>query len=328
MIGRPWVREPGIRATLAGAALAAGVPFVLYYAARLNAAAVEPGGDRAFGLALSLDSLRVVAGEWIARMRITFAGTGGVAALLALAAMPVMTWRAPQVRWPVAWSMAIGAGLVLFFALDQASFRWAGYFRFLMYSLPFLCAGLVALGHLGSRRGGVAVALALFALQTPGALAAVRRSAGPATDRNFYEHYDAPIVFPLKAVVTEASAAGWLPPGARIVVNQADPFVTGGRRLNLDFLPLGELPCQCREDRPYVLALFVRYTNLNAPFAHTPLPDDWAFGAPREREQLWRTQRLQARSCVALMRAACAHVIERVEGGELVVAFGLHGQRQ
>jgi hypothetical protein len=129
---------------LSGAALAAGFPFLLYFAARESLTAADLPVDRGIQLRVAYDQLLIYFKEYLHHMPISFAGTGRLTAIFALAVMPFLLWTKPQIRTLLGWLFAAGTGLILFFALDQVSFVYPGEFRFVLYSLPFLAAGMIA----------------------------------------------------------------------------------------------------------------------------------------------------------------------------------------
>jgi hypothetical protein len=180
---------------------------------------------------------------------------------------------------------------------------------------------VVALGYVLPPRFALLTGLAILALAAPGALVAVERSAGPASERNFVEHYDSPLVFPLRSLTREAQAGGYLPAGATFLASQPDEAVRPVPGLPVVFGPTGELYCECSAEHPRVLNLFVRYVNKNAGFAaHAP---SGIFGPPPESDRIWRAAREARPHCLARLRASCSRVIERIEGGELVAVLGV-----
>ena len=120
-------------------------------------------------------------------------------AIFALAAIPCLFFSSHfKPKTQLACLVAAGVGIMLFIALDQEGFAAAGEFRFLLYSLPFLATGMMAMGQTWTPAIVGALGVAALALQLTGALFAVERSAGPSSSRNFIENYNSPLVFPLK----------------------------------------------------------------------------------------------------------------------------------
>ena len=137
------------------------------------------------------------------------------------------------------------------------------------------------------------------------------------------EHYDSPILFPIWSVVKQASMLGLLPENAVIIANQPDPEVTDRPRSPVVFDTSGKLHCECQATERYVLALFVRYANLNAPFTDRPPQEHEIYAPPFRRDQLWRELRSVRSVCLARLAQTCSHVLERSEGGEVVTALGV-----
>lgn len=322
LAGAPWRKSWREVFTLSGAGLAAGSAFVLYDVARNSAAIASGETSRGFHPGLPSGPLLVYAQEFIHRMQASFAGASGWLMLAAIAALFAAIWWLRSRRLQMACLAATGIGLVLFFLADKDSTAWIGYFRFFMAALPFLAAGALALGY-GLRRDGALIASAVaLALQAPSAVNAIAKAAGPITGLNFMENYDAAIFFPMKSLLAEAHRKGLLAPHAVVLANAPDPTMRAIPGIPVTYGPPGELFCGCNKAHPAVMGLFVRYTNLNAPFARG-VPPGAKFGPPPEREQLWRTGRKQRPMCLAELRRTCAHVLERVEGGEPVAVLGL-----
>jgi hypothetical protein len=242
--------------------------------------------------------------------------------LAAIVALFAAIWWLRSRRLQIACLAATGFGLVLFFLADKNSAGWVGTFRFFMAALPFLAAGALALGY-GLRRNGALMASAVaLVLQTPSAITAIAKAAGPITGLNFIENYDAAIFFPMKSLLAEARNKGLLKPNAVVLANAPDPSMRAIPGIPVAYGPWGQLICECSKDHPAVMGLFVRYTNLNARYSGAA-PSGAVFGPPPDRERLWRAGRAQRPVCLAQMRRTCAHVLERAEGGETVAVLGL-----
>jgi hypothetical protein len=319
MVPRGSMRDA---ARISGAGLAAGFPFLAYYAAGRT---IDPTDlpRRPLDLLQSYDGLLRYGQEFGHQLAIAFPGASAVLAIGAAVGIPFAIWRSRHKRIPLLCLLGAGMAILLFFALERFSQPWAGYFRFLLPALPFFAAGLIACGHLLPVGTLAVVSLLALALHGHSAFTAVARSAGPATDRNFVEHYDAPISFPLKWLIAEAQRQNLISRDVTLAANQPDDFVRPVPGINVTFGPLGRLDCECGADRPNVMVIFVRYANLAASFADRPPAPDQHYGPPRERDRIWRQNRAVRPQCLARLRQTCRHVIERTEGGEVVGALAV-----
>ncbi len=301
--------RPGRRRimTLLGCIMAVAFPFILYYFARNSVSAANIGNNRSFRF--GVPPFGSFPAEYLHRVSESFVGPGSVTALLALGALAfaLVKWRDRSVE--VASAAAAGLVLILLFAFDVNSRAWTGYFRFLLYAIPFLAVGLLAFGHRAMQPIAAGVGVILLILNLPGAVAAVERSAGPGTNRNFVEQYDAPLIFPIKTLLAEAQRRDLHVAHTSFVANLPDESVRSIPGVNVSFGPLGQMFCACTAEHPAVLALFVRYTNLTSDPLHVK---------PQiaKREILWQEQRHERRACLAALRLSCAHVLTRAEGGE------------
>jgi hypothetical protein len=317
----PWISlRDAIRPSVI--ALAAGFPFLSYYFARNNVPETDIVWNRPFEFTASTDQLLIYANEFAHRMAEAFPSSSAIVGIVAIALLPILLWRGTPERHVLVILISAGFVSVLFFAVDIISQGWPGYFRYFLCSLPFFAAGVFALGHILSVQSALVVGVAMLALQAPSAWTAVTRSAGPGTERNFVEHYDAPLVFPLKSLLTEARRTGMLKPNEIVLANQPDDAVRTVPGINIEFGRLGELHCQCDDERRNVMVLFIRYTNLNASFADSAQQRTRFFGLTPDRENGWRANRAARPACLAQLRRTCKNIIERTEGGEVVGAIG------
>ncbi len=312
-------------------AFAGGFPFVFYYFARKSIDVSEFGFNRTYDFLFSSEAFLAYSQEFLHRMAVAFPGPSAIAAIAALAAIPFLLCYAIRGRYQLLCLVAAGAASILFFAFDDLTQGWPGYFRFFLPALPFLAAGVVAFGYFLTPRNALIASIAVLILQSYSAYVAVARSAGPGSGRNFVEHYDAALVFPIKLLLAEARRMGYLPTRATVIANQPDFTVRSVPGIDVAFGPLGELYCACNAQHPYVMALFVRYANLSARFSDGVTADAGVFTADAgvfapfyyERDKIWRENRAARPACLVRLRQTCAHVIERREGGEIVGALGL-----
>jgi hypothetical protein len=331
LAGAPWRHSWHKASELTGAAIAAGWPFVLYFAARKSVAiefqsVPQPPWaiyfDRTIVFDFSLSSLLQYLKAYWFNLMMAFGG----AIVVAATAISVIV-VALKGRHSVPLACVLGAGIFsfLFFAVDSDGSLTPGYFRFLLYALPFLLVGIVSLGYDLKPRTSAVVGIGILLVQLQSAYTGVARSVQGSSDRNFVEFYNRPIVFPIKALLAEAAQKGVLPRGATVYANRPDITVKSvpGIIDNVQFGPLGELQCECSSERPNVMALFVRYANMNRRFADTPPPSSEAYGPGLEFDRIWRNNRVGREQCLALMQQTCRNFLSRMEGGEVVGALGV-----
>ncbi len=315
LAGEPWRRDWRYFMRLSGAAIAAGLPFVFYVAARRSIDIADLGSNRSVQLDVSIKGLSEYAHGFAEQIGLAFPGTSGVLAIGALLVIFVMLMLKPDRRIILACLLGAACLIAALFMVDRVSQRWAGYFRFVMYSLPFLTGGVLLLSQIMSPRWALAVSGAVLLLQVPSAYTALAFALGPPAGRNFTEHTNSPLVFPIKSLIGEARRAGVLPLRAPVAANLVDGTLRALPGSNIDFGPLGELYCSCEASRPNVLALFVRFTNMSSFLKDHPQQ-------PGERFGIWQKTDAQRQSCLIDLKRTCGHVFTRFEAGELVGALG------
>jgi hypothetical protein len=315
LAGAPWRSSPREFVHLSAAAVAAGMPFVVYYAARHSIDLADLGADRGISFTFSVHGLENYVAEFAKQIAFAFPGVGIVPAIAALLCIPVAVWAASDRRLAIGCSVAAGCLIGAMFVFDVTSQRWAGYFRFLLYCLPFFATGVMLLGRTVKPRVALALAVLILVLQAPSAYTAIALALGPSTGRNFVEHIDSPLVFPIKSLTGEARRAGALAPHAPIMANLVDSTLRSLPGSNINYGPLGELFCSCEPARPNVLALFVRFTNMSSFLKDHPEPPDTRLG-------IWQKTDAQRQACLIDLKRSCGHVFTRFEAGELVGALG------
>ena len=314
LAGEPWRRTWRDFVQLCAAAIAAGVPFAIYVAARRSVDRDDLGSGRFFQLSLSPDGLHNYAAGFAKQIALAFPGSSGVVAIAAILMIAIALVMYRENRVALVSLLGAGGVIALLFMIDHASQRWAGYFRFVMCSVPFVMAGALALARAARPRWVLAMTIAIMLLQAPSAYTVLARSAGPVTDRNFVEYYDSPLVFPIKSLTAEARRAHALSAGAPIYANSIDNTLRSLPGSGIIYGPVGELYCKCGPDHPNVLALFIRFTNMSASLA-TREPTD-------SRYAIWLETDRQRQVCSPQLQQTCGHVFTRIEGGELVAALG------
>lgn len=313
LAGAPWSGPWTARLQVTAAAVAAGVPFVVYFAARQSVPLDDIGVNRSVHFAPPSPWTDYLS-QFSFHLNAAFPSVTALLAVVALAMLIPALMGLRECRRVVACMAAAGFGLLLFFTFDQSSQSWAGYFRFLLYAIPFLLAGVMAFSHaLPARWLWPAVAV-IALLQVPSVYTALARAAGPSTERNFVEHDDAPIVFPMRSVIREATGRGLLAPHEPVQASLVDSTLRPLPGESINYGPLGTLYCECSGEHRNVLALFVRFNNFASSFAGHP--------AEGERVAGWQKANAQRPACLVRLKQTCGHVIERIEDGETVAALG------
>jgi hypothetical protein len=245
-----------------------------------------------------------------------------VALPLVIAALVVLLIFAMRRRAFAALLFIAAADLVvMYFAKVLQS--WAGYPRL---NLVPLAMAAVALGYAAellaqrTRIAGAMIIVTAVALNCFGLAPAIRDTFRPSTARNFFEHFDAPVFFPIRETLADADRKGWIAPRSRI-----DVFSNGKRifqnfwagpledqypdltaRYRLRSASFAGTPARCRCSDPSIahLAVFIRFTKLGANIP------------PR------RAIEAEATECEAEMRRTCRRVFEVRNEGVLVGVFG------
>ena len=331
LAGTPWRVAQEKALALTGVALAAGWPFILYYAARKSVAIEfrnfpQPVGtfyfDRTVPFDFSLGGfVEYIKAYWFNSIT-AFGGTTIFPSIVASIGVVMLRGRRSL---PVASVIGAGVFLLLFFAVDLEGRATPAYFRFLLFALPFLLAGIVSLGDSLAPQLLIVVVTGILLVQFPSAYIGAARSAQGSTDRNFTEFYDRPIVFPIKFLLAEARRKGILPRDATVYVNRPDITVKTipGVSDNMKFGPLGELYCKCTAEHPNIMALFVRYANMNLKYADAPPLVPGAYGPSEAYDRFWRSNRAERGMCLAQMQKTCRNFLSRSEGDEVVGALGV-----
>ena len=314
LAGEPWRQSWRGVIRLTAAAVAAGMPFMLYVAARKSIDLADIGNNRTVEISVSASGLQHYAGEFARNIVTVFPGTGGLLALAALAASIVLVLRS-QRRLVLACLLGAACLIAALFVVDVVSQRWPGYFRFVMYSLPFLVGGPMYVSQRLQARWALALAGLVLLLQAPSAYSALALAAGAPSDRNFVEWFDSPLVFPLKSLTADARRAGVLTRGAPVMANLVDGTLRPLPGSSIAYGDLGKMYCGCEAEHPNVMALFVRFTNMSRGLATEKQPADSRYG-------VWQATDAQRQACLATLKQSCGHVFTRVEGGELVGALG------
>lgn len=200
---------------------------------------------------------------------------------------------------------------------------WAGYPRL---NLVPLAMGAVALGYAAEllaeryRAAGATIAVTAVALNCIGLAPTIHDALRPSSARNFIEHFDAPVFFPIRETLAEAERKGFIAPRSRIDVFTngkhifqffwagplEDQYPDLAARYHLRSASFTGVPSRCRCTDPSIahLAVFIRFTNLGA---HVP-----------ERT----VTEAEANQCAAEILRTCTRTMQITNEGVTVGIFG------
>jgi len=142
------------------------------------------------------------------RLLAQFGRSGLLLFPLALVALWPLT--RPARRTALIFVAAAVAQALFFFVDELTSSRWIGYPRFHLLALALFGSALLVVGsrllESGRTRLFALACLLILGIQAPSAIAAFSLTAKPDPARNFIEHYDSPVFFPVHELVREAEA--------------------------------------------------------------------------------------------------------------------------
>ena len=217
--------------------------------------------------------------------------------------------KRPERRWLLACLCGAALTQIAFFYTDRVSIPWTGYSRFHLFGLAlFGFAAWMPRADSGDRRRTTIAAILIAAAQAPTLAGTLVLAARPDPARNFFEHHDAPIYFPIKSLVTEAHAAGVLPLhapiGLRVIPNEVyGPFEIVYPTLHYPFIG-GVTDCTCGAGHENLLVRLVYPARLRRGEGDRPLPDE-------------------DRACIAQVEATFAHVFRREIDGRPTGVLGV-----
>jgi hypothetical protein len=323
---RRWTPDQRNGAMLA--AISAGYPFVVYYLFRTSSLVWRTAGLASWGQITDATRMHV----FVQRVTMQF----GISLLLVVAAM-IGVFAAAVVdrarRTELVTIGAAGVFQVLFFYTDRISVAWTGYPRFQMFPALLFGGFYVWLGHRWlsenrrARLAALSAAIAIISLvPLVPFLGQARR---PDITRNFIEHYDSAIYFPVSEIIRDAGRRGLLTPGMPLrVVSNIGVVVPGyelkalpaaypalADRFQIRLQPVGgaaepSSACGCRPGAEAQLGLYVYFTNLGANNAHRA-----------EAASV-------ARTCDADLRESCERIVNISRDGQTVATLGVGVRRQ
>jgi hypothetical protein len=203
-------------------------------------------------------------------------GWSGVAVLAVSVAVRIyLASRTRSRRWLTLCLLGAALTQVAFFYIDRVSIPWTGNTRFHLFALALFgfaawmpdrrtsrpaIAGLIALAQLPTLAGTIALAFR------------------PDPVRNYFEHYDAPIYFPIKSLVLEAHAAGVLPLYTPVAIHPIKDEVNVPIRrvyptLRYDWVG-GITECRCGPGHEALLVRLAYPARLRAKDQDLPISDE------------------------------------------------------
>jgi hypothetical protein len=231
-------------------------------------------------------------------------GWSGIAMLVAsLVVVIALAVRDRSRRWITLCLLGAAATQVVFFYVDRISIPWTGYPRFHMFALALFGGA----AWMTARPSRIAVALIALA-QLPTLVPTVALAFHPDPGRNFFEHHDAPVYFPIKSLVLEAKRDGVLANGAHVVLHPLEPEVYGPLEdvyPTLHYYWIGNIrDCRCGPGHENLLVRLVAPARLRAKDADRPISDEDA-------------------RCIADVKATYAHVYQRDLDGRPTGVLGV-----
>ncbi|HEY2092063.1 MAG TPA: hypothetical protein VGJ81_09250 [Thermoanaerobaculia bacterium] len=285
----------------------AAMPFIVF-AANRDARLWSARGYMTLGEAMGPH-----AAQWWDRVSLQF---GAALPLLALATLALLV-LAFRNRGATAIAIAAAANAAYFFFALRTRV-WAGYPRLNLASLVFLA---LALGFVADRirwRGIGAALIAAIVVTYAGPLTAMIASdRKPADARNFFEHFDAPIYYPVREALAHSNLARgttvevlnnakwiwpWLYPG---LASETYPDLAAKYRLGIASFTSMPQRCACTSSAAK-LAVFVRFIGLGA---HLPMRP---------------TMEVEAAECRAAMERTCTRRLTIVHEGVVVGELGVN----
>ncbi len=233
-------------------------------------------------------------------------GWSGIAMLCASAVVVIaLAVRDRSRRWITICLLGACATQIAFFYTDRVSIPWTGYPRFQLFALAMF--GLAAWRP--DPRIPIKLAAALIALaQLPTLVPTVALAFRPDPARNFFEHHDSSIYFPIKSLVLEAKADGVLPLHSPIAIRPLTPELYGPMEQVYPTLRYGWIggvtDCRCGPGHENLLVRLIAPARLRASEADRPLPDEDA-------------------RCLADLKATYAHVYQRDLDGRPTGVLGV-----
>jgi hypothetical protein len=305
--------------------IAAIVPFATYYCYRRLS-----GTSRLFqfvGFREAISTHRLTA--FLTRTRLQFGVSGLVVLAVVLLLFVVLTLgRHRHRRLFVCLGGAIVCQMFLFY-FDVQSTPWIGYPRFQLIAFALVACTLLEVGHryeyTRPRAYLLTAAAVIFVAQAPVLVGEMRLLRLPDPARNFSEHFDSPVYFPINKLVREAERASALTHVDTITINSSNlryythVLPTAYPAIARSYSLAQSTLCECRKEGEAVLELYVYRTGLNA------LIDEWPWNTILDPATVKRLDyRSQDWSCRDSLIATCRRTFEkRMPDGSLTGILGV-----
>lgn len=288
--------------------LAAALPFALYWAARTGSGVWRQAKPATWAEIWTDQRLQTFVNRvelqlgWLLPVLLLLVG------LLLLHAWKRRSWLVPLLLTAALFQM-------LFFFSDQISLPWAGYPRFHLLPLALIGAGLLGLQHTSLRDRLTLSAVALLAATAntvTGWPAVAEATQRPQELRNFIEHSDSPLYFPVRSLLQQAADIGQ--PVGKLVLHHGIGHVAPGYSMHAilgaypEFrfeLREGDLSdCVCRDAQESVMLAAILFSHLGQTLPQRPVIEG------------------ETQHCLAQLHATCRTVNEHRIDGHLTGALG------
>lgn len=178
-----------------------------------------------------------------------------------------------------------GVFQVLFFFADKISQSFTGYSRFHMLPLALFGAPLILIGRKlmrsGSTIGLAAISVIIFTAHLPVLAPFFFSHKGPVISRNYFEHYDGPVHFPIQSLIRDAEQnkefrkIGTIHVFFPMEKEVIDPALTIGYptlsvRYHMAALTYDDSSdCYCRRNTEAKMLAFIHHANLGKELSDT-----------------------------------------------------------
>ena len=331
LAGKPWRHSLTGRLEALRFGLAAVLPFLFYFSVRTN---IEVGGFNYIGFD-ALTRLDWYA-EILARLEFQF-GSGWPAILLVvLGSWIAVLWfaRDADLRWKLLCVAGAILSLGMLLALEQGAIAYTAYPRFYLVHFALMASPLLVLFSsravlLNNHNAFLWITCSLIVIgNLPRTVEYQRLAMGPDEQRNFTEHYDAPVFLPVRRLINQAVSEGALSGGDSIYINTVTGF-NQPYRMMLDVSKLFDVTrgdqraCECKPEYRAVVMPFIFPGGLyhEQPFYRQQLPQPPLL--PDRYARLWSEAEANKPACLSALRESCDEVIMTRIGEFVTGAIGI-----